>query len=85
MNFINKISKTKTEFDEIKFKNVLKTTNFEYVQNLEKNQRFPEAVKNYKGQYIQFFKYGETNTGNKIPKLIKKKIEKNFSSDMKEL
>ena len=84
-NFINKISKTQTEIDENKLKNVLKTTNFEYLQNLEKSQGFPEAVRDNQGKNVQFFKYGETNSGVEIPELIKKKIEQSFSSEMKEL
>ena len=84
-NFINKISKTQTEIDENKLKNVLNTTNFEYLQNLEKSQGFPEAVRDNQGKNVQFFKYGETNSGLEIPELLKKKIEQNFSSEMKEL
>ena len=84
-NFINKISKTQIEIDKIKLENVLKTTNFEYLQNLEDQQGFPEAAKDDQGKNIQFFKYGKSNSGNKIPKLIKAKIEKNFSLEMNEL
>jgi len=84
-NFINKISKTQTAIDENKLKNVLKTTNFEYLQKLEKSEGFPEAVKDYQGKYVQFFKYGETNSGVEIPELLKKKIEQSFSTEMKEL
>ena len=84
-NFINKVSKTRTEIDENKLKNVLKTTNFEYLQNLEKSQGFPEAVRDNQGKNVQFFKYGETNSGVEIPDLLKKKIEQSFSSEMKEL
>ena len=84
-NFINKISKTQIEIDKIKLENVLKTTNFEYLQNLEDQQGFPEAAKDDQGKNIQFFKYGKSNSGNKIPKLIKDKIEKNFSLEMNEL
>ena len=84
-NFINKVSKTRTEIDENKLKNVLKTTNFEYLQNLEKSQGFPEAVRDNQGKNVQFFKYGETNSGVEIPELLKKKIEQSFSSEMKEL
>ena len=84
-NFINKISKTQIEIDKIKLENVLKTTNFEYLQNLEDQQGFPEAAKDDEGKNIQFFKYGKSNSGNKIPKLIKAKIEKNFSLEMNEL
>ena len=85
LNFINKVSKTRTEIDENKLKNVLKTTNFEYLQNLEKSQGFPEAVRDNQGKNVQFFKYGETNSGVEIPDLLKKKIEQSFSSEMKEL
>lgn len=84
-NFINKISKTQIEIDKNKLENVLKTTNFEYLQNLEDQQGFPEAAKDDHGKNIQFFKYGKSNSGNKIPKLIKAKIEKNFSLEMNEL
>ena len=44
-----------------KLKNVLKTTTFSNLQDLEKNSYFPEATRDLKGKKITFFKYGLKN------------------------
>ena len=85
LEFIHKITKTKFVLDELKLKNVLKTTTFEYLQNLEKKESFPESRKTKDGELINFFKYGKKNTGKNLPEEINKNIEENFSLEMKEL
>ena len=85
LEFIHKLTKTKFVLDELKLKNVLKTTTFEYLQNLEKKESFPESRKTKDGELINFFKYGKKNTGKNLPEEINKNIEENFSLEMKEL
>ena len=84
LNFIYMISKSKLKIDKVKFENVLKTTTFEYLQNLEKKDNFKEATTVSKK--IDFFKYGPKNDGRKgIPKKIIENLEKNLRKEMIEL
>ena len=85
LKFIHKLNKAKLIVDKTKLKNMLETTTFEYLQNLEKKSPFPEAIKTTKGDYATFFKYGKKNTGKDIPIDIKKKLEEALYSEMKEL
>ena len=85
LKFISKITNTKLEVDKKKLKNVLSTTSFEYLQKLEKENNFPEAIKTKDGKYATFFKYGKKNTGKNLPEEITKELEDNLSSEMKEL
>ena len=78
MDFIYKITNTKLEVDKKKLNNVLSTTSFEYLQKLEKENNFPEAIKTKDGNYATFFKYGKKNTGKNIPEEIKEKLESHF-------
>ena len=59
LDFIHKLSKTKLIVDKTKFDKVLETTTFENLQNLEKKNSFPEAIKTTDGKYATFFKYGK--------------------------
>ena len=84
LNFIYMISNSKLKIDKIKLNNVLKTTTFEYLQNLEKKENFKEATTVSKK--IDFFKYGPKNDGKKgIPKKIVENLEKNLNKEMREL
>ena len=84
LNFIYMISNSKLKIDKIKLDNVLKTTSFEYLQNLEKKENFKEATTVSKK--IDFFKYGPKNDGKKgIPKKIVENLEKNLNKEMREL
>ena len=85
LKFISKITNTKLEVDKKKLKNVLSTTSFEYLQKLEKENNFPEAIKTKDGKYATFFKYGKKNTGKNLPEEITKALEDNLSLEMKEL
>ena len=84
LEFVHKLTNTKLILDKTKLKNVLKTTTFEYMKNMEKKISFPEAVKT-KGKYSIFFKYGKKNTGENLPIDIKNELEKNFRAELKEL
>ncbi len=84
LKFIYKISKSNLSIDKKKLKNTLKTTTFEYLQNLEKKENFKEAttVK----EEVKFFKYGPKNDGKaSIPLNIRKNIEKKLIKEMEEL
>jgi hypothetical protein len=85
LKFIYKLNKAKFSLDKIKLKNMLETTTFEYLQNLEKKKSFPEAIKTDKGDYATFFKYGKKNTGKDVPIEIRKKLEEALDLEMKEL
>ncbi len=85
LEFIHKLSNTKFEVDKVKLKNVIETTTFENLQNLEKKNSFPEAIKDINGNIVTFFKYGKKNTGKDLPKEINEKIEKVLNLEMKEL
>ena len=84
LKFTYKISNSSLKIDKNKLDNVLKTTTFEYLQNLEKKGNFKEATSVTKK--IDFFKYGPKNDGKKgIPKKIIENLEKNLNKEMKEL
>jgi hypothetical protein len=84
LKFTYKISNSSLKIDKNKLDNVLKTTTFEYLQNLEKKENFKEATSVTKK--IDFFKYGPKNDGKKgIPKKIIENLEKNLNKEMKEL
>ena len=85
LEFIHKLTKIKFVLDELKLNNVLKTTTFEYLQNLEKKNGFHEARKTKDGKSVKFFKYGKKNTGKDLPEEMIKNIEENFNLEMKEL
>ena len=85
LNFIHKLTKTKFVIDKFKLNNVLKSTTFKYLQNLEKQKGFPENLKTQNGKSVKFFKYGKKNTGKNIPDHISRKLEENFKFEMKEL
>jgi len=85
LKFIHKLSKSKLIVDNMKLENTLKTTSFEYMQNLEKNEGFYESVmKNNKK--IVFFKYGpKINTPDSLLPKIKEKLEVSLKVEMEEL
>ncbi len=84
LEFIHAISKTILKIDKKKLINVLKTTTFEYLQNLEKKENFNEATTISKK--VDFFKYGPKNDGKKnIPTQLRENLEKTLNEEMKEL
>ena len=59
LEFIHKLNKTNFELDKKKFENVIKTTSFENMQNLEKEKGFSESSIDEKtGKKIPFFNLG---------------------------
>jgi len=85
LTFIGKITKTKLDLDKNKLKNVLNTTTFSNLQNLEKKNGFNEAS-NLNGKKITFFKYGaKNNWKNFLTSKNIKTLEDSFKEEMKEL
>ena len=87
LKFIHKLNNINFEIDETKIKNVIESTSFENMKNLEKNNGFIEARINKETQEkIPFFNLGPKNDWKKFLDLeIIKKIEKAFKKEMKEL
>ena len=87
LEFIFKINKSKFTVEQDKLNNVLKTTTFDYMKNLEKEKGFIESKVNKKtNEKIPFFNSGPQNDWRQIlnPK-IKDLIEKTFEKEMLEL
>ena len=67
-------------------KNILKTTSFDYVQQLEKERNFPEKAKHGEDDEKTFFKYGPNlNKKEILNTKLKDKIETELKNDMTEL
>ena len=86
LEFIHKLTRSKFVLDELKLKNVIKTTSFENLKQLEKDNNFHEAKKDSNNQPVTFFKYG-LNKDSKIdlPDNFKKQIEDFYKKEMLEL
>ena len=86
LEFIHKLTRSKFVLDELKLKNVIKTTSFENLKQLEKDNNFHEAKKDSNNQPVTFFKYG-LNKDSKIdlPDNFKKQIEDFYKKEMFEL
>ena len=86
-NFLTKLGLKEFEIDDHKLDNVIKSTDFKKMKNLEKKENFREAIldKNT-GKLKDFFNLGPDNDWKKIlnPE-IRNKIEKAFQNEMKEL
>ena len=86
LDFIYKLSNQKFIVDKIKLNNTLKTTKFEYLQNLEKKNKFEESPTISGEKKIKFFKYGSKNDGiNNIPIKLRLDLEKLLKKEMEEL
>ena len=87
LKFIHKLNNIKFEIDEVKLKNVIESTSFENMQNLEKDKGFIEARINKETQEkIPFFNLGPKNDWKKLLDLVTiNKIEKAFKKEMEEL
>ena len=85
LKFVHSLTNSSYSIDNIKLNNTLKTTTFEYLQNLEKNNPFEESSNTKKGE-IKFFKYGSENDGIKnVPIELRKDLEKKLKKEMEEL
>ena len=87
LKFICKLNKTKFSVNPIKLDNMLKSTTFKKMKDLEKNKGFPEAVDHRATkEKITFFNQGPDNDWKRsIDKKIVDKLEKAFKVEMEEL
>ena len=86
LEFIHKLNKTNFVLDKKKFENVIKTTSFENMQNLEKEKGVSESAIDTTGKKIPFFNLGPKNDWrNKLDTEIVEKLEKAFKPEMEEL
>jgi hypothetical protein len=87
LEFIANLSKIKLKLNEKKLEDSLKTTDFNYLQKLEKEKGFSESMINETtGKKINFFNLGPKNDWKELlNEEIKKKIEINFEKEMIEL
>ena len=83
-NFLEKISDFK--FNKVDIYKSMERTNFNYLQNQEKEIGFREAVKDKFGKPVKFFNLGPKNNWKKIlDPNIARDIEMNFKDEMDEL
>ena len=81
LNFINSFIKNKIIIDQSKIEKTIDICSFKNLSNLEKKVGFSE-----KGENINFFRQGAISEWEKaLPKNLIKKIENNFSVEMKNL
>ena len=75
------------QVDENKIKNILRTTSFKSLKDMENQGKFDEQVINKKdGKKVSFFNLGPQNIWQEnLKKEIVSEIEKNFNHTMKEL
>jgi len=87
LEFIHKLQKVRFVVDNTKLENVITSTNFKIMQNLEKEKGFIESKIDKKtGKKIPFFNLGENNKWeNSLNSEIVKKIENTFEKEMLEL
>ena len=85
--FIEKVSKKNSKFNEKKFLNSIKSTNFSNLKNKELNEGFEESVYSRKiGKKINFFNLGFNNRWQKLlPLDIKDQVNEKFKANLKEL
>ena len=84
INFIKKYTDVQT--NENKNENIIKTTNFKYLRNLEEGGYFDENAYETIGKKKKFFNLGpENNWKNLQDKKIINEIETKLSAEMKEL
>lgn len=83
ISFIKKFTSIQT--DEIKNKNIIKTTSFNHLRSLEENGSFNENAFETIDKKKKFFNLGpENNWKNILDKKIKDEIENKLSAEMKE-
>ena len=87
LNFIYRLKGINFSVDKKKIENVISSTNFDKMKNLEKKEGFIEAKVNPKtGKKIPFFNLGSKNIWkNNLDETIKNKIENSFKKEMSEL
>jgi hypothetical protein len=86
LKFIFKLRNLNIPIDQNKLNNVLKTTSFDYLKNLEMKKNFTESTKNKEGKKIPFFDKGaKRNWSEVLSKDILEKIENSLKKEMIEL
>ena len=85
LKFVHKLANLELIIDENKIKNILQTTNFQYLQNLEKKYTFQESSSTTEETYVQFFKYGNKKDSVGIPDELNKALVNKLSKEMTEL
>ena len=87
LKFIHKLKNINFSVDKKKLKNVIESTEFENMKNLEKKEGFIESKIDPKtGQKIPFFNLGpKNNWKNILEDEVREKIENSFKEEMKEL
>ncbi|WP_440911105.1 sulfotransferase domain-containing protein [Candidatus Pelagibacter sp.] len=87
LKFIHQLKGINFSVDKKKIENVISSTNFDKMKNLEKREGFVEAKVNPKtGKKIPFFNLGPKNIWkNNLDETIKNKIENSFEKEMLEL
>ena len=85
LNFLSQF--IKITLDEKKIKNVISTTTFKKLSEMEEKRGFEEAVISKKtNKKVKFFHLGKKNDWKKLlDDKIRKKVEENFKKEMKEL
>ena len=94
--FCLKLKKTQNNFKDLmnknikidynKFDNAIKTTSFENLQKLEKENGYIESIKYNQKDNITFFKKGIQRDWKEIlPEKLMKELEMNFLKEMKEI
>ena len=85
LKFIHKLTNSNFKIDQKKLENILHTTSFNYLQDLEKSDFFSESYNEKEGE-VKFFKYGNKNDGKKnVPSDLRENLEKNLKIEMQEL
>ena len=87
LDFIYRLRGVKFNQDHEKIKNIIDTTSFHYMRNLEKKKSFIESrINNTTGKKIPFFNLGPQNDWRKLlDEKIKLKLETSFKKQMQEL
>ena len=85
LKFISKF--TKLDFKEEKISNALKTTNFDNLRRIEKEENFEESITSTKtNKKVKFFNLGKDNDWRRLldkPTILE--VEKKFKKEMNEL
>ena len=86
LNFLSEITRSKIKIDKAKLNNVIISTKFDKLKNLEEKHGFIEALKDKNGRKLTFFKYGSKNNWKEtLPEEIRKKLEHSFQIELEEL
>lgn len=86
LKFIYGLREMNFNVDNDKLENMLKTTSFDFLKNLENKEGFGESVENKEGKKIAFFDKGPARKWNEELKTdLKNQIEEAFKDEMIEL